>query len=76
MVAASRLLVLVAFRGEPLLLFEEEVLVVPRKPAAEIRREWEERALRDRLSCFNERSRQSDREIQQKSQKDARWAGK
>lgn len=48
------MLVLVAFRGEPaLLLLEELVLVVPRKPAAEIRREWEERALRDRLSCFN-----------------------
>lgn len=45
---------LVAFRGEPALLLEELVLVVvPRKPAAEIRREWEERALRDRLSCFN-----------------------
>lgn len=58
--AASRLLVLVAFRGEPaalvLLLLDEEVLVVPpRKPAAEIRREWEERALRDRLSCFKPR---------------------
>lgn len=57
--AASRLLVLVAFRGEPpalVLLLEEEVLVVPpRKPAAEIRREWEERALRDRLSCFKPR---------------------
>lgn len=50
---------LVAFRGEPaalVLLLEEEVLVVPpRKPAADIRREWEERALRDRLSCFKPR---------------------
>lgn len=45
---------LVAFRGEPLLLLLLEEVDVPRKPAAEIRREWEERALRDRLSCFNE----------------------
>lgn len=42
------MLVLVALRGEPLLLEE----VVLRKPAAEIRREWvpEERALRDSLN--------------------------
>lgn len=50
------MLVLVAFRGEPLLLLLLLLLleVVPRKPAAEIRREWEERALRDRLSRFSE----------------------